>query len=83
MVKVPLEAPSEDVLGVGGLGDGLAGLGFFALFIGVFLGEVDSLEDLRTGLTAGCFVLKDSDLIQELLGSLLGLLACLHFGVGL
>ena len=35
-------------------------------------GETDVLGDQRRGLHDGCFVLNNSDFIQELLGSLFG-----------
>ena len=71
---MPLEDPSVLVLGVGNLGTGFAGEVSAALVGLDASGDVVSLEDLRSGLTAGCFVVNESDFILELLGSLHGLL---------
>ena len=73
MVKAPLEGPSADVLGVDGVGSGFTKLFLTVLLIGDVSDVIDSLADLRSGLTLGGFVLNESDLIRELLGSLLGL----------
>ena len=78
-----MEAPSADVLGIGGVDTGFTGLVLAELLDGDVSGEFDSLADLRSSLTLGSFVLNKSDLIRELLGSLLGLLKHFLFGVGL
>ena len=71
---MPLEAPSVLVLVVGDLGRGFAGVVSAALVGLDASSDVVNLEDLRSDLTAGCFVVNESDFIRELLGSLCGLL---------
>ena len=75
MVKVPLEEPAEDVLRLTGGGSGLVPASLAVVSAGGETGEVESLVDLRSGLTLGGLVLNKSDLILEALGSLLGLLS--------
>ena len=70
----PLEGPAEDVLRVAGGGPGLVPASLAVVSSGGETGEVESLVDLRSGLTLGGLVLNESDLILEALGSLLGLL---------
>ena len=80
---MPLEAPSVMVLGVDDFGTGVAGVVLVTLVCLDVSGDVVSLEDLRSGLTDGCFVMNESDFIRELLGSLHGLLNHWHLGVRL
>ena len=71
---MPLEAPSVLVLGVGDLSIVFVGEVSAALIGLDASSDVVSLEDLRSGLTAGCCIVNESDFIHELLGSLRGLL---------
>ena len=63
-----MEAPSADVLGVGGDNTGFTKLVLAELLGGDVLGQIDSLVDLHSDLTLGSFVLNKSDLICKLLG---------------
>ena len=59
MVKIPLEEPAEDVLRVAGGGSGLVPASLAVVSAGGETGEVESLVDLRSGLTLCSLVLNE------------------------